>query len=453
MSSIDRERAVLDLLTNPQVTDAQGWSSSKAIGDITGFPSSSLHRILTSLHDQGLIERVGRAKATRYRLRHQSAAGMTVASSDQQSPIPWSADALNLLDALRRPLSAREPTTYQRAFVEEYTPNHSSLLPAGLAQSLFDAGKMSGQQPAGTYARKVLEQLMIELSWSSSRLEGNTYSLIDTKRLFETGAAQRDAEAVMLLNHKDAIQFMVDDVPRMGLTTNVVRNLHSMLMDNLLDDVSALGAIRNRVVYISGTNYVPSQVPHVLAEVLEEIVAKARLINNPVEAAFFLWINVAYLQPFEDGNKRTSPIVANIPLLLHNCAPLAFMDVDVHDYAQAMIGVYERNDLSIAIDLFAWTYERSIKRYGVVMQATALPDPHRAAFRDALHLSVDAIVRRHVGINEALSEAGIEPAAYEKVRALLVEELNALEAYNASRYRLSIPVVEAWIAAGRPAAP
>ena len=240
----------------------------------------------------------------------------------------WSAQARAVLDKLNRPLGARQPVTYQRRLVDDYVPNESFLLPRELAETLAQEGRMAGQQPAGTYARKVLEQLLIDLSWSSSRLEGNTYSLLATEELFKSGDPPTDSEGVMLLNHKRAIEFLVDAVPEYGLTDSVIRNLHALLMQDLLADSAGLGAIRTKVVNIADTTYVPSQVPQLLEEMLSQIITKAQLIKNPVEAAFFLWVGIAYLQPFEDGNKRTSRLAANIPLMLYNCAPLAFLDVD-----------------------------------------------------------------------------------------------------------------------------
>jgi len=157
----------------------------------------------------------------------------------------------------------------------------------------------------------------------------------------------------MLLNHKAAIEFLVDAVPTQGMTMSLVRNLHAVLMQDLLASTEGLGAIRKKVVNISDTTYVPMQVPAFLEEMLDNVIGKARLVKNPIEAAFFVWVNLAYLQPFEDGNKRTSRLAANIPLMLYNCAPLSFIDVDTNDYALAMLGVYEFLDVSMAVDLFA----------------------------------------------------------------------------------------------------
>jgi Fic family protein len=117
---------------------------------------------------------------------------------------------------------------------------------------------------------------------------------------------------------------------------------------------------------------------------LANIVDKVCHIKNPIEAAFFLWVNLAYLQPFEDGNKRTSRLCANLPLLLQNCAPLSFMDVEKADYALAVLAVYEQQNVSLAVELFEWTYSRSIDKYAAILEAMGAPDPFRVKYRELL---------------------------------------------------------------------
>lgn len=348
------------------------------------------------------------------------------------------------------PLAARDPVTYRRDFVEDYVPNKNWLMPQELAEALYRDGRLREQQPAGTYARKVLEQLLIDLSWSSSRLEGNRYSLLATEDLFKRGTAGSDADAVMLLNHKTAIEFLVDAVPLQGLSTAIIRNLHAVLMQDLLADTEALGVIRKKMVNISDTVYVPTQVPSVLEEMLGIILAKARLVKNPVEAAFFLWVNLAYLQPFEDGNKRTSRLAANIPLMLYNCSPLSFLDVDAHDYAQAMMGVYEIRDVARAVDLFAWTYRRSIKKYVVVMESMGAPNPLRLRYREHLSEAIGLVVRDRKSARAAMEELGLTADQAPGFQTMLLEELQKLEVFNCARFRLTMTATQAWIDANRP---
>jgi len=421
--------------------------SSSELVAVTGASPATMKRRLESLLRAEKITRSGQARATRYTLLAQPSAAPT--SEAAGAPI-WSKASVALRARLGLPLAARDAVTYRREFVDGYVPNESSLLGPALASDLARDARMRGQQPAGTYARKVLEQLLIDLSWSSSQLEGNRYSLLATYELFKSGLSDGDADAVMLLNHKHAIEFLVDAVPDYGLTPGLIRNLHAVLLQDLLLDSAALGAIRRKVVNISDTAYVPTQAPALLEEMFEAIVAKARLIKNPIEAAFFIWVNLAYLQPFEDGNKRTSRLAANIPLMLYNCAPLSFNDVDAQDYALAMMGVYEFLDVSLAADLFAWTYRRSLRKYVVVLESMGAPDPLRLRYREALNDAMQRIVREREPLRAVVSSMGLSEASAPEFERLLVDELQKLGAHNCARYRLSIGATEAWLAAGRP---
>jgi len=363
------------LASQPEMTSADVSVATRAsLATVRGH--------LELLCASGEVERTGRARPMRYRIKEPrpvalavaAPAGTQIESGSHQATSDARAQIKEKLDV---PLLARDPVTYQRGFVDAYVPNTTWLMPQDLAEALYRTGCMQGQEPGGVHARKVLEQLLIDLSFSSSRLEGNQYSLLATEELFERGPTSTDTDTLMLLNHKAAIKFLIDAAPVHGLTTSLIRNMHAVLMQDLLAESDALGAIRTTGVHISGTVYVPAQVPAFLEEMLEAIIEKARDIKNPIEASLFLWLNLAYLQPFEDGNKRTSRLAANIPLMLANCSPLSFLDVDVNDYARAMLGVYEFCDVALAVDLYLWTYRRSLVKYAAVNEAPDSRDPLR----------------------------------------------------------------------------
>ena len=450
-------QAILDYLTG-RATKGLGPTDATDITNHVGASRPTINRHLTKLADSGEIVREGRGPATTYRraapLAHieQVADAASVAQNPQATNKPsWSTGSRTLRALLEAPIGSRTPASYHRSFVDNYLPNQSSLLPLQLAQSLFADGRSQGQQPAGTYARKVLEQLLIDLSWQSSRLEGNRMSLLDTRELFMKGrSAGEDRDSIMLLNHKDAIEFMVDAVPEYGLTVSVVRNVQSILMQGLLENLQSVGAIRKTIVNISGSTYVPSQAPQLLEEMLEHIVDKARSVNNPLEAAFFLWVNIAYLQPFEDGNKRTSRLCANLPLMLANCAPLSFLDVEPADYAMAVLGVYERRDVTIAAELFEWTYRRSMAKYKVILETMSAPDPFRAKYRGHLSEAVKEVVVLRRTMVSAIASLVLPEVDQLPFMGLLREELQSLEVYNCARYRLPIGKTQEWIQAGRP---
>ncbi|WP_231586537.1 Fic family protein [Cupriavidus basilensis] len=441
------------LALQAQAQTASPWLSSRDLANRVHASWSTVKRQLDTLVRAGGVIREGRARATRYRLAPSLPAASQPAAPRALSPVPGfslSARGQALLAELKRPLAAREAVGYQRAFVDGYVPNQSSLLPEAIAHALAEEGRLRGQQPAGTYARNVLGPLLIDLSWSSSRLEGNRYSLLATEELFKNGMAGSDLDAVMLLNHKAAIEFLVDAVPEYGLTPALIRNLHAILMQDLLADAHGLGSIRQKVVNISDTTYVPAQAPALLEEMFGHIVEKARQIKNPVESAFFLWVNLAYLQPFEDGNKRTSRLSANIPLMLYNCAPLSFLDVEARDYACAMMGVYEHRDVALAADLFEWAYRRSIRKYAVQIEAMGVPDPMRLRFREALNETIGHIVRDGQTVAEAVALLRLSEQDAQVFQPMLAQELRTLDLHNCARYRLTPGQTRQWIAAGRP---
>ncbi|MFV8596682.1 Fic family protein [Ralstonia pseudosolanacearum] len=266
--------------------------------------------------------------------------------------------AVKLARQLDLPMAARGPITYRPEFVENYIPNESWLMLPGVSAELARLGALAAPRGIGAYADQVLSDLLVDLSWNSSRLEGNHYSAPAAAVLLNGGARRCDVDTVMLLNHRAAIEFLADSVSQEGLSALVLRNVHAILMRDLVAS-SSLGAIRKKPLGIAGTLYSPMQEPDVIEAMLDSIVEKAVRIENPVEAALFLWIQLAYLQPFESGNELTSRLAANIPLLLQNCAPLTFLDVTRDDYARAMLAVYELRDTTLAAELLSWTYQRS----------------------------------------------------------------------------------------------
>lgn len=416
----------------------------------------TINRDLRDLLAADFLEKRGDGRSTRYQATAAAEAALGALPSGSPTlagsgALQWSVAAQPLVEALRAPLGTRTPVGYDSGFVDSYIPNQSSLLPPQLATDLYNAGRSQNQQPAGTYAREVLEQLLIDLSWSSSRLEGNNKSLLDTKELFELGqqAGPFDEDTLMLLNHKSAIEFMVDAVPAEGITVPVIVDLQAKLMRDLLRDARDIGSIRRRVVNIDGSVYTPSSIPSLLEETLNAIIDKVRHIRNPVEAAFFLWVNLAYLQPFADGNKRTSRLSANMPLMLYNCAPLSFLDVERSDYATAMLGVYEQRNVAAAVDLFEFIYRRSILKYSVLRASLSAPDPIRTKYRQTLNELMQFVVFHGRTLDAAFTDVHVDAADGAALRLIANTELDQLEPYNCARYNLARGITQRWIDAGR----
>lgn len=256
------------------------------------------------------------------------------------------------------------------SFLESYRPNHTQYLPTETREHLSKLSHSPAEEmPAGTYARQILGRLLIDLSWNSSRLEGNTYSLLETERLLELGESadgKTAQDAQMILNHKAAIEMLVDEAATIAFNRYAILNLHGLLADNMLSDPQAGGRLRSRAVGVGGTVFHPLEVPQLIGECFDQILTKASAIENPFEQAFFVFVHLPYLQPFEDVNKRVSRLAANIPFIRLNLCPLSFVDVPQRDYIDGVLSVYELNRIELLRDVWAWAYERSCERYAAV---------------------------------------------------------------------------------------
>jgi len=415
-------------------------------------PRRSLQRWLATLVDDGHLMTEGSARARRYRIKAATLAGVVPAAIEPV--IPLSPRGREVLAGVSRPLARRRPVGYRRAFLDDYQPNVSFFLPGNLRAQLHGLGRSPVEdRPAGTYARQILDRLLIDLSWASSRLEGNTYSRLDTQNLIQFGqiAAGKDhLEAQMILNHKAAIEMLVEQAGEIGFNRYTVQNLHALLADNLLPDAAAGGRLRRIDVAIAGSVYQPLGVPQQIEEHFDTLLAKAQAIDDPFEQAFFAMVQLPYLQPLEDINKRTSRLAANIPLIRHNLAPLSFVDVPHDLYIEGTLGVYEFNRVELLRDVFAWTYERSCQRYTVLRDALPTPDPLRLRHREAVRMLVadivnDGIRREDVaGIRQRVT-ALADPDDLEDVVALTVNELHQLHEGNIARYRLRPSQFRAWM--------
>ena len=369
-----------------------------------GLPRRSLQRRLVKLIEQGQVQMIGGARAVRY-LVIPSLANIPIKrkfkvrehTSDDEY-VPTSPEGEQIKAYVRQPRQLRQPVGYKLQFLEQYHPNQTAYLSKGLRDQLHAIGRSPvGHTPAGTFARDILNRLLVDLSWASSQLEGNTYSRLDTERLIEYGQAAEGKNAFetqMILNHKDAIEFLVRNSEHAILTTDVIISLHAFLSDSLMADPLSCGRIRNRAVEIGGSVYLPVALPQRLEELFGIVMQMAAEIHDPFEQAFFLMVHLPYLQPFEDVNKRVSRLAANIPFIRHNLCPLSFIDVPQQSYVDAMLGVYELNRIELLRDVFVWAYERSCQQYVAVKQNLVPPDIFRLRYRQALSEVVAAIVRQ-----------------------------------------------------------
>ncbi len=214
-----------------------------------------------------------------------------------------------------------------------------------------------------TLINKEFERIMIEFSWKSSAIEGNTYSLLSTEALIKENVAEEgktEKETQMILNHKDAFNEAIQNKQRfLKLNFSDIEYLHSVLIKRL----GITKNIRNGAVGITGTKYKPLDNAHQLKEVLEKMVALINKKESFFEKAFLGLILISYIQAFEDGNKRTARMLSNAILLAYNSIPLSYRIVDVKEYKKASLLFYEINNLSYFKKMFIEQFEDAVKNY------------------------------------------------------------------------------------------
>jgi Fic family protein len=419
----------------------------------------TLQRWLTDLIAQERLHKEGQGRATRYLRGKIVTASAQVTARAQATAhaeilIPLSDEAKQIEAHVRQPVQKRNPVGYNQAFLNNYQPNVSFHLPESIRAELLAHGQAANtNEPAGTYARQIANRLLIDLSWNSSRLEGNTYSLLETERLLSAGVAAtgKDAlESQMILNHKEAIEFLIASAAEIGFNRYTLLNLHALLSDNLLEDPTASGRLRSIAVGIGQTVFYPLEGPQRIEECFQQILDTATAIEDPFEQSFFAMVHLPYLQPFEDVNKRVSRLAANIALIQRNLCPLSFVDVAQQTYISAMLGVYELNRIELLRDVFVWAYKRSCARYSAVRQSLGEPDPFRIQYRTLIAETVTDVVRGRM--NKAQAVAFVRRCADEHLpepdRARFVEvtetQLMSLHEGSIARYRLRPSEFQAW---------
>lgn len=416
---------------------------------------NTLLRRLSEMVVRGDLIKTGQSRAVRYRLNAQaSPKDKSVAAKNDTIRVPLSPDAIKLQEHVQRPQSARKPVAYKYAFLDGYRPNVSFYLTPAERKKLSELGRTAApDEPAGTHAQHILNRLLIDLSWNSSRLEGNTYSLLDTEQLIEFGEAaegKNTADAQMILNHKEAIEFLVQNANEIGFDRYTVLNLHAKLADGLLKNPNAIGRLRQIGVGIGGSVYHPHGVPQQIEEYFDQILATAKAIRDPFEQSLFAMVQLPYLQPFEDVNKRVSRLAANIPLIKRNLSPISFVDVPKALYTDAMLAVYELNKVDLVKEVYLWAYERSAHRYAIIRQTLGEADPFRLRHRQAFKLVVAEVVKGKLNKKAAAKYIAqwaakeIPEAEQGRFIELAETELMALHEGNFARYPVRPSEFNAW---------
>ena len=324
-------------------------------GDITAgtaFKGSdaTLKRMIAAGIKAGDIVAEGKARATRYRLSPQAQLLMplnldtyfALEVDERQVQSSYNFELINGLLAETRLFSDKEQS-HLDALQEEFRQHVSEL--------------------TDNEYRKEMERLGIDLSWKSSQIEGNTYTLLETERLLresKTAEGKTREEAVMLLNHKDALSFVLDNPDYLKeLTVSHIEDIHQLLTKELSIDKG----LRRHRVGITGTNYHPLDNEFQIREAMRDACELINSKSNIFEKALLTLLLLSYIQPFSDGNKRTARITSNAILIANDYCPLSFRSIDSIDYKKAMLIFYEQNNLYAFKQIFMEQFEFAVKEY------------------------------------------------------------------------------------------
>lgn len=321
-------------------------------GDITtgtAFKGSdaTLKRMIAAGIKAGDIVAEGKARATRYRLSPQA-----------QLLMPLNLDTYFALEVDKRQVQRSYNFELINGLLTE-TRLFSDKEQAHL-DALQDEFRQHVNELTDNEYRKEMERLGIDLSWKSSQIEGNTYTLLETERLLresKTAEGKSKEEAVMLLNHKDALSFVLDNPDYLQeLTVSHIEDIHQLLTKDLSID-------KGHRVGITGTNYHPLDNEFQIREAMREACELINSKSNIFEKALLTLVLLSYIQPFSDGNKRTARITSNAILIANDYCPLSFRSVDSIDYKKAMLIFYEQNSLYAFKQIFMEQFEFAVKEY------------------------------------------------------------------------------------------
>ena len=326
-------------------------SREQIVKSLTNGPSeSTLKRIIRNLVNQGMIEVIGNGPATKYKLTAQA-----------QVTMPLDLDTYFDKDIDEREVQEMFNFNLIRDVlpnVEIFTAEELTTLQHAQNTFVHNTADMTELE-----YRKEMERLGVDLSWKSSQIEGNTYSLLETERLLkdkQTASGKTKEEAIMLLNHKDALDFVLD-VPDYlkQISVHRIEDIHSILTKELGVDRN----IRHRRVGITGTNYRPLDNEFQIREALEDTCTLINGKENVFEKAILALVLLSYIQAFSDGNKRTARITSNAILIANGYCPISFRTVDSIDYKKAMLMFYEQNNIAAFKKIFIEQFVFAVNTY------------------------------------------------------------------------------------------
>lgn len=411
----------------------------------------TLLRRLVVMKERGQIIASGSGNNIRYIIAGSQS------GSDINKLKQLSHESAQVITYIQQPIFKRKPVGYNPDFMDSYIPCETFYLPENLRDQLKSMGRSNFQQPSklhqrlgqekvgGTYVRNIYHRLLVDLSWASSHLEGNTYTRLETQNLIEFGqvALGRDlTETQMILNHKAAIETMVENADRIDVDAYTIFTLHANLSYNLLPNAFDSGRLRQGPVEISGTTYMPMAIPDQIQLTFNKFLKKVSQILDPYEQSFFIMVHLPYLQPFIDVNKRVARLASNISFIRQDLCPLSFIDVDEKAYMDGLLSIYELNNVAVLREVYTLAYERSCQRYAGIVQTMAEPNPMRLRYRDLISSVIKTIVEQMdkpttETVGRALNEHAHQPQDHNELQEMILEEFTYLHEGNVGRYGIT----------------
>ena len=398
--------------------------------DEVGVSQSTVSRQLQKMMERGIVEKTGQTKAARFSLTPNIRY--------------WST-----------PYHRRTPAPFSPQRFRDYQPNVTQWLPDHVRAQMAAAAPTQKCLDASTYSRGIAERFLIDLSWASSSLEGNTYSLLETESLVKYGQIadnKSTQDATMILNHKRAIAILLEQVGGHTISKEMVQKIHTFMMRDLLD-FSALGKIRKTGVRISSSSYIPSDNHLELTSTLGEMLFKAEQIQDPYEAMFFIMAGMSYLQPFEDGNKRMGRLMCNLPLLRAGLPPMSFLGVDKTDYIQGLIEFYELNEKSLLAHTLGKAYVGAAHVYQASTQALRTPRSIELKLRKEITSMMGHVIENkifdHQGMTDLVvhSISDISDDDLQTLVGVMMENSTHMDETNGSLWNVDDDLISQYILA------
>lgn len=337
-----QEKEVVDLLSRSK----RAMSQTDIRAKMRSTPSQpSVSRIFSGLVSSGIVVKSGETKGAKFAL------------SDVASYFAV-------------PPQLRQPVPYDPSRIADYVPNQTRWLPDPVAERFHQAAAgVMHQLDASTYSKQIAERFLLDLSWASSNLEGNTYDYLATEVLLKYGeqaSGHELIEATMILNHKNALVEILENVEKPQLDMRFASRVHAMLMRDLISPED-LGRVRANPVRITATSYQPESNRDRLSADLGALLWKVEQTEDAFESCFVLLAGLSYLQAFVDGNKRMGRVLCNVPLLAQGLPPLSFIGLERGNYLSGLIAFYETADTSLLGETIIDAYEKSAPSYAAAV--------------------------------------------------------------------------------------